>query len=451
MSKLKELEKRLRDEPENLGLRVMVAGALREAGRQQDAVELYRSVAIAYRDQGRSQQAIAVCRSILEIAPDDPSCHALLAALVVHHKGRSGRDTGQVYGNEIVLEVGTPPPAAERSAPVQGEPRPRRSSFDETPLPGPLPYHVADPTTRSLKKLSEADLGMPVSEGAKTRPGPTWRGRDSLGAPGIDGGTSPGVEGIASAARQISASLVSGRAPEHGDMSAELDTRRRRRIESSDLRKITLPPPTAPIERYDLVDEDAQTPQPHETFRMRGGDRDADTEQEDEDDGIPTLSDEDLDEPTRPRDQPLEVMLRAESEGPLASPFFAPLPADRRGQVLMRFHRKVVRAGTTVIRQGETGHALVLVERGQLEVRIERASGMPYQLTPIVAGDYVGEAALLSRTPAPAQVVAATDCELLLLTARDFYEIAGAFPALWADLKDVAERRTREVEARLKR
>jgi hypothetical protein len=33
MTKLKELEKRLKDEPENLGLRVMVAGAMREAGR----------------------------------------------------------------------------------------------------------------------------------------------------------------------------------------------------------------------------------------------------------------------------------------------------------------------------------------------------------------------------------------------------------------------------------
>ena len=52
--------RRLRDEPDNLGLRVQVAGALRESGRHDDAVELYRSVAIAYRDQGRTQQAIAV-------------------------------------------------------------------------------------------------------------------------------------------------------------------------------------------------------------------------------------------------------------------------------------------------------------------------------------------------------------------------------------------------------
>src|SRR3954466_8341715 len=82
---LKELEKRLKQEPTNLGLRVQVAGMLREAGRSIEAVELYRSVALAYRDQGRAAQAVAVCRSILEIAPDDMACQGLLAQL----QGRS--------------------------------------------------------------------------------------------------------------------------------------------------------------------------------------------------------------------------------------------------------------------------------------------------------------------------------------------------------------------------
>ena len=48
-------------------------------------------------------------------------------------------------------------------------------------------------------------------------------------------------------------------------------------------------------------------------------------------------------------------------------------------------------------------------------------------------------------------VFALTDVELLLLRPSDFYEIAGAFPALWAELKAVAERRTRDHEARLRR
>jgi hypothetical protein len=79
--KLKDLEKRLKSEPTNLGLRVQVAGLMREAGRSLEAVEHYRAVALAYRDQGRTQQAIAVCRSILDIAPEDSACQGLLSML----------------------------------------------------------------------------------------------------------------------------------------------------------------------------------------------------------------------------------------------------------------------------------------------------------------------------------------------------------------------------------
>jgi hypothetical protein len=115
--KLKELEKRLKHEPDNLGLRVQVAGLMREAGRSTEAVELYRSVALAYRDQGRAQQAIAVCRSILEIAPDDVACTALMSTL-------------------------------------SGEPN-RRSSQLETPLPKPIPHHIHDPTSKAILAHSD--------------------------------------------------------------------------------------------------------------------------------------------------------------------------------------------------------------------------------------------------------------------------------------------------------
>ncbi|MBA3500118.1 MAG: cyclic nucleotide-binding domain-containing protein [Myxococcota bacterium] len=467
MSKLRELEKRLKDEPENLGLRVMVAGAMREAGRQEEAVEIYRSVAIAYREQGRSQQAIAVCRSILEIAPDDVRCHALLASLVAGHKGRAARDTANVYGDEIVLEVGTPPPLEKQKPaiaqgtrvpttppatakagvsvpmPARKMPAPRSSNrLDETPLPVPMPYHVADPTTRGLKKLSEVDLlptpdpdDLPVSEDAKTRPGSESGAKEP---------PKPNVKGIAAAARRISNALITS--PD--DLSAELDTRQRPRIESGELEKITQPPPTVPIERLEIIGDDDETAPPSITRNMRANAGASDTEEEDE--GVPTLSDEDQDEPTRPRDTPLDLMIRTENEGPLASAFFGPLPHDKRDAVLARFHKKSVKKGTTVIRQGEVGHSLVVVVKGQLDARVDRKGG-PVDLGAVGTGEFVGEGSLLSRTPSPVQVVAASDCELLLLTPRDFYEIAGAFPALWAELKDVAERRKRELELHLKR
>lgn len=152
---IRELEKRLRDEPDNLGLRVMLAGSLHEVGREAEAVDLYRSVAIAYRDQGRTQQAIAVCRSILDIAPDDAVSRALLTSLTV--------------------PIPAAPPTATTQPLAPGPPGVRRASSiptDETPLPRALPHHVADPTTGTIKKLSDLDLDdlkRPGSEPATER------------------------------------------------------------------------------------------------------------------------------------------------------------------------------------------------------------------------------------------------------------------------------------------
>ncbi len=381
MSKLEELEQRLRDEPDNVGLKVTVAGALSAAGRQDEAVELYRSVALEYRDQGRTPQAIAVCRSVLEIAPGDAECHALHAQLVADHQGRSSRD--------------------------------------DTPLPRPIPYHVHDPTTSMVKKVLDADL-LPAVEGADTRPG-------------VEASTTqPEPSGMASAARRISASLVgsTGARDEREDMAVELDTRRVARIATRDLEKLSRPPPTVPIERVDLELDDAAAARPPEV-------------------GIPEGTTDD--EQTQPRALVAGPHTRTPSQETLVSPFFAPLPAERRVAVLERFQRRTAIAGTIVIRQGETNHPFVIVARGRLDVCVERSGGAMVQVGSIALGEYVGEAALLARTPAAAHVIAAGEVELWILPPRDFYEIAGAFPALWAELKDVAERRTREHEQRIGR
>ena len=213
-----------------------------------------------------------------------------------------------------------------------------------------------------------------------------------------------------------------------------------------------MPPPTVPVERLEIIGagDDDETAPPSITRNMRASSTDDDTEQEEEDEGVPTLSDEEQDEPTRPRDTNLDLLIRTENEGPTGSAFFQPLPVDKRDAVLARFHKKSVKKGTTVIRQGEVGHSLVVVVKGTLDARVDRKGGA-IDLGAVGTGEFVGEGSLLARTPSPVQIVAASDCELLLLTPRDFYEIAGAFPALWAELKDAAERRKRELELQLKK
>ncbi|MCG8421972.1 MAG: cyclic nucleotide-binding domain-containing protein [Proteobacteria bacterium] len=78
---IKELQKQLRKDKDNLVVRLKLAAAYREIGRYQDAIELYHSVAHSYRDSGRLAQAIAVCRSVLEFEPGQAETVKLLAEL----------------------------------------------------------------------------------------------------------------------------------------------------------------------------------------------------------------------------------------------------------------------------------------------------------------------------------------------------------------------------------
>lgn len=111
---LKELERRLRDEPDNLALRLQLAAALLDAGRADEAIELYRSVAESYRAQQRFAQAIGVCQSLLALAPDDPPTLAMLEAL-----------ESQQARSEISIELPLQAPSGPPSRPpgVRGRPR----------------------------------------------------------------------------------------------------------------------------------------------------------------------------------------------------------------------------------------------------------------------------------------------------------------------------------------
>lgn len=230
--KLKELEKRLKNEPDNLGLRVQVAGLMREAGRSVEAVELYRSVALAYRDQNRTQQAIAVCRSILEIAPDDAACQGLVAMLqgrgttrpppLVDAPPGSPTRPATIPPVHVTEPISIPsvPALPQSAAPhdIKAMDPARRSSLDETPLPKPVPYHVSDPTSQPVK-VSPADLEATSASqvGAKT--------------------------GLAEAARRISGMISSsdsrpGIPNREMDLSSELETRQRPKLKSDQVRKL---------------------------------------------------------------------------------------------------------------------------------------------------------------------------------------------------------------------
>jgi CRP/FNR family transcriptional regulator, cyclic AMP receptor protein len=85
-----------------------------------------------------------------------------------------------------------------------------------------------------------------------------------------------------------------------------------------------------------------------------------------------------------------------------------------------------IETGTALISEGEPGTEFYVVVDGEIDVRRKgRRVGR------LGAGSYVGEIALLSRSPRTATVVAATPLRVLVISGHEFVELLDNIPELW--------------------
>lgn len=87
-------------------------------------------------------------------------------------------------------------------------------------------------------------------------------------------------------------------------------------------------------------------------------------------------------------------------------------------------------AGEVVIRQGDVGDKLYVIQSGEAGVFRAVADGEPTQVAVHKPGAYFGEMALLSDAPRNATVKALTPLDVLAVAREDFLTLVGSFPEL---------------------
>jgi ATP-binding cassette subfamily B protein len=126
-------------------------------------------------------------------------------------------------------------------------------------------------------------------------------------------------------------------------------------------------------------------------------------------------------------------------------PIFAGLEAPALGQVAARLTPERFAPGETILRMGDVGDKMYIVQRGQVEVL---AADPAMQLRPLAAlreGDYFGEMALLRDAPRAATVRARTPVEAYSLGKDNLLALLQGNPALRGAMEEVVVARAREL------
>lgn len=123
------------------------------------------------------------------------------------------------------------------------------------------------------------------------------------------------------------------------------------------------------------------------------------------------------------------------------NPFFAAADQEQLEQLAANMHAQKIKAETTLIRVGETGESMFLVEEGLLEAFIQGPEKQMLKAGEIVTGDVFGEISLLTGAPRNATVVTVTEAIVYEIMREDIQELLSARPQVAEHLSHVAAKR----------
>ncbi len=112
------------------------------------------------------------------------------------------------------------------------------------------------------------------------------------------------------------------------------------------------------------------------------------------------------------------------------------IPPHAARPLLNRLRRRRLRCGQRLIRQGDPGDRVYIIQKGACDVLVEK-DGALHAVATLKAGELVGEMAVITGEPRNAHVDAKTDLVLWELSKDDFEEVARRYPDLRAFLTEL--------------
>jgi len=135
-----------------------------------------------------------------------------------------------------------------------------------------------------------------------------------------------------------------------------------------------------------------------------------------------------------------------------ASTFFSSFPAEVLEDLLSSTSVRSFSPGDVIVREGDPGISLFLIESGSVEVRTNDPGGREVVLADLGPGEFFGEVAVLTGRPRTATIIAREPVTLIEILAEDLQRIVAAHPQVRTVLEEFYQRRAKAtVETMLQR
>ncbi len=106
--------------------------------------------------------------------------------------------------------------------------------------------------------------------------------------------------------------------------------------------------------------------------------------------------------------------------------------------------------GEVIVRQGEPGDCMYVIQKGKVEVVLEQA-GRQVVLSTLGEGDFFGEMSIFDRQPRSATVRAAGEVRVLSVDRKNFLSRIHDDPTIAFRLVQTLSRRVRELDEQVGR